>query len=256
MTVQIIEGLIPLQLCQNLIDRCEKVLQSDHMIVMEKTAADDKKKDELLAQQNRRDVKFSDLEENSVRLDYGDNYSEKEYVNMVRPNYEEYQGYFEPIELTDQELEDKLKISEVAWIDAAIGHCLALVSKEMSDFYGVKIEPGQGGLVKMKPGAVNGLHYDQRNPFTEEARKTLPEELKPKVFEYSFLIYLNQQGKDYDGGELVFYQHDLSIKPTPGMAVFFIGDPDHMHEVTEVKSGNRYSLLGFASENGRPLVLD
>jgi Rps23 Pro-64 3,4-dihydroxylase Tpa1-like proline 4-hydroxylase len=53
------------------------------------------------------------------------------------------------------------------------------------------------------------------------------------------LIYLND---DYEGGELKFETHDLSIKPKKGDLVFFPGNMHYAHEVTEVLSGTRYTV--------------
>jgi len=53
------------------------------------------------------------------------------------------------------------------------------------------------------------------------------------------LIYLND---DYEGGELKFETHDLSIKPKKADLVFFPGNMHYAHEVTEVLSGTRYTV--------------
>lgn len=245
MSVQVINNIIPQEICKTLIDKSNNLLVSEHMVMKTQNpgASVDIKK-------STGDVKFKDLQQEGVELDFG-KADPDEYINLVRPNYEEYQGYFEPVLRTEKELKS-LENDDKAWIDAAISHCVALVTDKMTEFYGVKIVPDQGGLVKMKTGSHNGMHYDQRNPFTEETKKELPPEAQPKLSEYSFLIYLNTCDDDYTGGELSFPQHDLVVKPKEGMAVFFIGDPDHMHEVWKVKSGNRYSLLGFASEKDKP----
>jgi predicted 2-oxoglutarate/Fe(II)-dependent dioxygenase YbiX len=53
------------------------------------------------------------------------------------------------------------------------------------------------------------------------------------------LIYLNN---DYEGGEIKFELHNLSIKPNPGDFIVFPGNLHYPHEVTEVVSGIRYTL--------------
>lgn len=53
------------------------------------------------------------------------------------------------------------------------------------------------------------------------------------------LVYLND---DYEGGELNFPTHNLSIKPKTGDLVFFPGNMNYAHEVTEVISGTRYTV--------------
>lgn len=54
----------------------------------------------------------------------------------------------------------------------------------------------------------------------------------------SCLIYLND---DYEGGELYFPQHGISLKPKKGQIVAFEGGHHNMHGVSEVLSGVRYT---------------
>jgi hypothetical protein len=53
------------------------------------------------------------------------------------------------------------------------------------------------------------------------------------------IIYLND---NYEGGEIKFETHDLSIKPKSGDLVMFPGNMHYAHEVTKVLSGDRYTL--------------
>jgi Rps23 Pro-64 3,4-dihydroxylase Tpa1-like proline 4-hydroxylase len=53
------------------------------------------------------------------------------------------------------------------------------------------------------------------------------------------LIYLND---DYEGGELSFATHDVTIKPKVGDLIIFPGNMHYAHEVKEVLSGVRYTL--------------
>jgi hypothetical protein len=56
------------------------------------------------------------------------------------------------------------------------------------------------------------------------------------------VIYLNN---DYVGGEIYFPDHDIQIKPEPGMLVFFPGDGNYGHGVTRMMSGRRYAIPLF-----------
>lgn len=67
--------------------------------------------------------------------------------------------------------------------------------------------------------------------------------------DYSALLYLND---DYEGGEIVFYDrlpfnsnNGTSYKLDKGTLVYFKGDEKHQHEVKEVISGERASLILF-----------
>lgn len=58
--------------------------------------------------------------------------------------------------------------------------------------------------------------------------------------DYSSLVYLND---DYDGGEIVFPEYDLAIKPKPGEVVTFPTNAMYLHAVNQVKSGTRYNIV-------------
>jgi predicted 2-oxoglutarate/Fe(II)-dependent dioxygenase YbiX len=53
------------------------------------------------------------------------------------------------------------------------------------------------------------------------------------------LVYLND---DYEGGEISFATHPVTIKPKTGDLIMFPGNMHYAHEVKEVLSGTRYTL--------------
>jgi hypothetical protein len=83
----------------------------------------------------------------------------------------------------------------------------------------------------MKKGSKNTLHVDNYN---EQYSK-----------DYSVLLYLTNS---YSGGNLVFPEQDLSLKPKPGTFIAFIGTEDLKHEVEEVIDGDRVNIICFLSE--------
>ena len=54
------------------------------------------------------------------------------------------------------------------------------------------------------------------------------------------IVYLND---DYDGGELLFRDHNISIKPKRGTMIAFTSGFDNIHGVSEVKNSDRYTFL-------------
>lgn len=58
--------------------------------------------------------------------------------------------------------------------------------------------------------------------------------------EYGVVIYLND---NFEGGELIYPESGLSIKPEMGMLVYHQGN--QRHKVSRVLSGNRYTLTSF-----------
>lgn len=66
---------------------------------------------------------------------------------------------------------------------------------------------------------------------------------KPLVEEhYSALLFLNE---DYQGGELEFENHNITMKPKTRSLVYFKGDAETMHEVKLVTEGKRINLVIF-----------
>jgi hypothetical protein len=67
----------------------------------------------------------------------------------------------------------------------------------------------------------------------------------PSAWEVSKLVCLLYLNSDYDGGELKFRDHDITIKPEAGILVTFPGGIDNVHAVTEVKNGTRHTIGAF-----------
>ena len=100
----------------------------------------------------------------------------------------------------------------------------------ISNFYGIqkeKIEAKQIPLsvVKWDVGSYLKLHVDDLGYVTDN--------------HIPVHIYLND---DYEGGEISFPTHGLSIKPKVGDFNVFPGNMHYPHEVTKVVSGTRYTL--------------
>lgn len=63
---------------------------------------------------------------------------------------------------------------------------------------------------------------------------------------YSAVIYLND---DFQGGEIFFPNQNIKPKISPGMLVKFSGTAEHLHGVTEVTQGLRYTMVFFFSKD-------
>lgn len=59
---------------------------------------------------------------------------------------------------------------------------------------------------------------------------------------YATFLYLND---DFEGGELVFPQHNLTIVPQTGMLATFHGGHKNLHKVEIVKNKTRYTIGSF-----------
>lgn len=55
---------------------------------------------------------------------------------------------------------------------------------------------------------------------------------------------------DFTGGKLEFPDHGISINPKQGSAYIFNGGPENEHQVTEIESGDRYTIVSFFDIEG------
>lgn len=89
-------------------------------------------------------------------------------------------------------------------------------------------------IIRWFPGLEQQPHADKQlndgspNPFP--------------TYDLNSLIYYND---DFEGGELYYPQHDLVIKPKPGIAVAHPGDINYLHGVKMVTSGERFTTPSF-----------
>lgn len=61
-----------------------------------------------------------------------------------------------------------------------------------------------------------------------------------KKFKFSSIIYLND---NYEGGQIVFPEHDISISPKSGSMLMFSGGVENLHKVEKVLgNNNRYTI--------------
>jgi hypothetical protein len=92
-------------------------------------------------------------------------------------------------------------------------------------FNRIKPKEPQLSVAKWEKGTKLTLHVDDLGYVTDNHIPTL--------------VYLND---DYEGGEISFATHDITIKPKIGDLLIFPGNMHYAHEVKEVLSGTRYTL--------------
>lgn len=67
----------------------------------------------------------------------------------------------------------------------------------------------------------------------------------PSAWEKSKLVCLLYINDDYEGGELDFRDHDISIKPVAGQLITFPGGFKNIHQVLPVKGSTRHTIGAF-----------
>lgn len=65
----------------------------------------------------------------------------------------------------------------------------------------------------------------------------------------SIIYYLNN---DFEGGDFIFPELKIRIRPEPGMMVCFPSNHHYMHGVEKITKGKRYSIVSWATVKGFP----
>jgi len=121
-------------------------------------------------------------------------------------------------------------------IYALIDHYIDKMAQTINSLYNCRVSNRPPCIIRWFPGIEQRPHADKQmndgspNPFP--------------TYDINSLFYWND---DFEGGELYYPQHDITIKPEPGLAVFHPGDIHYLHGVKMVTSGERYTTPAFYS---------
>jgi hypothetical protein len=171
------------------------------------------------------------------------NFSKKLSPVEDRPGFFEDLFIREPIKFNSDVLDPNNSFSNKKESEASamINNIMYLASKEIEKFYKVEITKFFGGMTKLVSGAYHGIHSDTHNL----DGTPIDDDPESKDIKYSALLYLSEYKKDFTGGVLKFPSHSMKIKPQPGLFVFFESNHKNPHQVTEIKSGERHSIIMF-----------
>jgi hypothetical protein len=104
----------------------------------------------------------------------------------------------------------------------------------LEEIYCLELSPRPPVIMKWRPGTEQRPHADKQ---IEDGR--------PNAFadyDLNSLFYYND---DFEGGNLYYPQHDIVVRPKPGLAVAHPGDINYLHGVTMVTNGYRYTTPSF-----------
>jgi hypothetical protein len=133
------------------------------------------------------------------------------------------------------------KENESIW---AITEAFLRCKSEVEKFFGQEMSFTNAMYAGMPEGTKNPMHYDNHSIYNGKPNN------EDEESEWSAILYLNECGKDYEGGEIHFPNQNLTIAPKAGMLVLFEGTMEYPHEVLEVKSGFRRTLVLFLGRKG------
>lgn len=128
----------------------------------------------------------------------------------------------------------------------SLGALYERIKVTAEEVFGQQLDLCQSNYQHLTAGASNPLHADA----TKLDGSPIQEDGSPEELEWSGLLYLNDYGKDFEGGIISFPEFNLDYFPQAGDLVLFKGDVQHRHGVSEVLSGNRKNIVFFWARKG------
>jgi predicted 2-oxoglutarate/Fe(II)-dependent dioxygenase YbiX len=122
------------------------------------------------------------------------------------------------------------------------------VKKVINPFYGIEVTSSEiPQILSYEVGGHYKPHIDAEGIWvTPRGEKIWKKSIDRDL---SMVFYLND---DFEGGDFVFPEHHIRIRPEPGMMVCFPSSHYYMHGVEPVTKGKRYSIVCWATVKGLP----
>lgn len=110
------------------------------------------------------------------------------------------------------------------------------MAKTIENIYNCNVGKRPPCIIRWFAGIEQRPHADKQMP--DGSPNPFP------TYDLNSLFYWND---DFEGGELYYPDHDIVVKPKPGLAVFHPGDIHYMHGVKPIISGERFTTPAFYS---------
>ena len=118
------------------------------------------------------------------------------------------------------------------------------VANQIKDSYNLsEIYPDLFQVIRWFPGMEQAPHCDD---MTNSPDKESLEWFNHR--EYGAIVYLND---DYSGGHTYYPNNNFDISPAVGKLAIHPGDPEHLHGVSKVEDGMRYTLASFWTQDSQ-----
>lgn len=108
------------------------------------------------------------------------------------------------------------------------------LQKTVEDAFERPLKPVSSHAQKWQVGAFAPFHSDNTDM-----------EGNPSAWEKSKLVCLLYLNDNYEGGDLDFRDHDISIKPVSAQLITFPGGINNVHQVIPVKGATRHTIGAF-----------
>jgi len=127
-----------------------------------------------------------------------------------------------------------------------------LVTNIINPFYNVEIlDSEMPQLLRYIPGGFYSPHVDGESLCLDENKNKVWKKTSDR--DISTIIYLND---DFEGGELVFPELKIMIKPEPGLLVCFPSTHEYVHAVNPITKGERFAIVNWLTIKGYPRLPD
>jgi len=119
-------------------------------------------------------------------------------------------------------------------VHALVDKYIYKMKETIESIFGVEVSVRPPVIMKWRPGIEQQPHADKQlndgrpNAFVD--------------YDINTLFYYNDE---FTGGELYYPQHNITVRPKPGLAVIHPGDVNYLHGVKMITSGERYTTPSF-----------
>jgi hypothetical protein len=116
------------------------------------------------------------------------------------------------------------------------------VANQIKDSYNLlEIYPDLFQVIRWFPGMEQAPHADD---MTNSSDKEHMQWFNHR--EYGAIVYLND---NYSGGHTYYPNYNFDISPAVGKLAIHPGDPEHLHGVSKIENGIRYTLASFWTQD-------
>lgn len=114
-----------------------------------------------------------------------------------------------------------------------------------TDHYTTQVYPFAKENIKSREFSIHLLRYEKGGYLPAHQDHGVSSRVLSSV------MYLNS---DYEGGEMIFPNSGVSIKPEAGSIIYFPSNFLYVHEVAEIKEGTRYSMPHWYHNMRTPIM--
>jgi len=152
----------------------------------------------------------------------------------------------------DKEVRDT-QIADISGImKEIVGLYKNIVTNIINPFYNFEIRDSEcPQLLSYNVGGHYKPHYDGVSTWKAPTGEIIWRKSTDR--DLSTVLFLND---DFEGGEFIFPDFRIKVKPEPGLLVCFPSNQLYLHGVEKVTNGTRYSMVNWMTVKGFPTMED